>query len=337
MQMSALLTKMALFVIVILIGMFGARKKILTKDFNRGLSWLIVNVFIVAAIIIAARSASAFAAEIGTMVVNDEIAAMRTMGIDPVRHLALPRIAAGALALPILSLFADLAGLVGGYITLALFGYSARIFLTNAFAFCSAGDLATTLAKGVVFGVLISATGCRCGLETGAGSDAVGKATTSAVVTSLVLFVAADGLFAPIRAHMQEQLRACLSEFRIRFGTRPGRNVPSPADASLVESLVLGLNGTPRGYGTCPFGKAATPVVLDAVGGLRAAAAAAWFAEFSSPQFLMGDELDAPLYEMLSDTSNIARAKALLQDVILRDSPLADYCRKESLVSKLWE
>ncbi len=151
---------------------------------------------IVAAIIIAARSASAFAAEIGTMVVNDEIAAMRTMGIDPVRHLALPRIAAGALALPILSLFADLAGLVGGYITLALFGYSARIFLSNAFAFCSAGDLATTLAKGVVFGVLISATGCRCGLETGAGSDAVGKATTSAVVTSLVLFVAADGLFA---------------------------------------------------------------------------------------------------------------------------------------------
>ena len=151
---------------------------------------------IVAAIIIAARSASAFAAEIGTMVVNDEIAAMRTMGIDPVRHLALPRIAAGALALPILSLFADLAGLVGGYITLALFGYSARIFLTNAFAFCSAGDLATTLAKGVVFGVLISATGCRCGLETGAGSDAVGKATTSAVVTSLVLFIAADGLFA---------------------------------------------------------------------------------------------------------------------------------------------
>jgi hypothetical protein len=83
-----------------------------------------------------------------------------------------------------------------GYITLALFGYSARIFLTNAFAFCSAGDLATTLAKGVVFGVLISATGCRCGLETGAGSDAVGKATTSAVVTSLVLFIAADGLFA---------------------------------------------------------------------------------------------------------------------------------------------
>ena len=147
----------------------------------------------------------------------------------------------------------------------------------------------------------------------------------------------ADGLFAPIRAHMQELLRACLSEFRIRFGTRPGRNVPSPADASLVESLVLGLNGTPRGYGTCPFGKAATPVVLDAVGGLRDAAAAAWFAEFSSPQFLMGDELDAPLYEMLSDASNIARAKALLQDVILRDSPLADYCRKESLVSKLWE
>jgi phospholipid/cholesterol/gamma-HCH transport system permease protein len=151
---------------------------------------------IVAAIVLAARSASAFAAEIGTMVVNDEIAAMRTMGIDPVRHLALPRIAAGALALPLLSLFADLAGLFGGYLTLAIFGYSPRIFLTNAFAFCSVEDLAVTLAKGVVFGVLIAATGCRCGLETGTGSDAVGKATTSAVVTSLVLFIAADGLFA---------------------------------------------------------------------------------------------------------------------------------------------
>ena len=128
-----------------------------------------------------------------------------------------------------------------------------------------------------------------------------------------------------------------LTEFRIECDPRPDRDIPYPVDAPLVESLVLGLNGTPRGYGPCPFGKAATPVVLDAVGGLRDAAAAAWFAEFSSPQFLMGDELDAPLYEMLSDASNIARAKALLQDVVLRDSPLADYCRKESLVSNLWE
>jgi phospholipid/cholesterol/gamma-HCH transport system permease protein len=124
---------------------------------------------IVAAIVLAARSASAFAAEIGTMVVNDEISAMRTMGIDPVRYLALPRIAAGALALPLLSLFADLAGLAGGYLTLAIFGYSLKIFVTNAFAFCTVGNLVTTLAKGVVFGVLISATGCRCGLETGLG------------------------------------------------------------------------------------------------------------------------------------------------------------------------
>ena len=151
---------------------------------------------IVAAIVLAARSASAFAAEIGTMVVNDEVAAMRTMGIDPVRYLALPRIAAGALALPLLSLFADLAGLAGGYLTLAIFGYSLKIFVTNAFAFCTFGNLLTTLTKGVIFGVLISATGCRAGLETGAGADAVGKATTSAVVSALVLFIAADGLIA---------------------------------------------------------------------------------------------------------------------------------------------
>lgn len=151
---------------------------------------------IVAAIVLAARSASAFAAEIGTMVVNDEIAALRTMGIDPVRHLALPRIVAGALALPLLSLFADLAGLAGGYLTLSMFGYSLKVFVTNAFAFCAPADLATTLGKGVVFGTVIAATGCRCGLATGVGSDAVGKSTTAAVVQSLVLFIALDGLFA---------------------------------------------------------------------------------------------------------------------------------------------
>lgn len=158
---------------------------------------------IVAAIVLAARSASAFAAEIGTMVVNDEIAALRTMGIDPVRHLALPRIAAGALALPLLSLFADLAGLAGGYLTLALFGYSAKVFLLNAFAFCAPADLATSLAKGVVFGAVISAAGCRCGLATGVGSDAVGKSTTAAVVQSLVLFIALDGLFALLLSAMR--------------------------------------------------------------------------------------------------------------------------------------
>lgn len=155
---------------------------------------------IVAAIVIAARSASAFAAEIGTMVVNDEISAMHTMGIDPVLYLALPRVAAGALALPILSLFADLAGLAGGYVTLAFFGYSLKIFLANAFAFCSPADLAATLAKGVVFGIAISAAGCRCGLATGVGSDAVGKSTTRAVVSSLVLFIALDGLFALVQS-----------------------------------------------------------------------------------------------------------------------------------------
>jgi len=151
---------------------------------------------IVAAIVLAARSASAFAAEIGTMAVNDELSAMRTMGIDPVRHLALPRIAAGALALPMLSLFADLAGLFGGYVTLRFYGYSAKVFLANAFAFCKLSALAETLAKGVVFGAVISAAGCKCGLETGVGSDAVGKSTTAAVVTSLVAFITLDGLFA---------------------------------------------------------------------------------------------------------------------------------------------
>ena len=151
---------------------------------------------IVAAIVLASRSASAFAAEIGTMVVNDEISAMKTMGVNPVAYLALPRIVAGALALPLLSLFADFAGLAGGYLTLAMFGYSLKVFLASAFSFCTIGNLLVSLAKGVVFGALIAGVGCQKGLETGIGSDAVGKATTSAVVSAIVLFIAADGLFA---------------------------------------------------------------------------------------------------------------------------------------------
>ena len=151
---------------------------------------------IVAAIVLAARSASAFAAEIGTMAVNDELAALRTMGIDPVRYLALPRIASGALALPLLSLFADLAGLAGGWLTLSFYGYTSRIFWAKAFEFCELADLGTSLAKGCVFGAVIAAAGCKCGLETGLGADAVGQATTRAVVSSLVAFIALDGLYA---------------------------------------------------------------------------------------------------------------------------------------------
>lgn len=153
---------------------------------------------IVAAIVLASRSASAFAAELGAMVVNDEIAAMKTMGIDPVAYLAAPRIAAGALALPLLALFAILAGLAGGGVTLALYGYTAKVFLANAFSFCGVGDLLASLGKGVVFGALIAGVGCQRGLETGQGADAVGKATTSAVVSAIVLFIAVDGLFALI-------------------------------------------------------------------------------------------------------------------------------------------
>lgn len=151
---------------------------------------------IVAAIVLAARSASAFAAEIGTMAVNDELSALRTMGIDPTLYLALPRVAAGALALPLLALFADLAGLLGGWLTLSFFGYSAKIFFAKAFEFCTVSDMATSLAKGAVFGGVIAAAGCKCGLETGLGSDAVGKSTTAAVVAAIVAFIALDGLYA---------------------------------------------------------------------------------------------------------------------------------------------
>ena len=151
---------------------------------------------LVAAIVMAGRTASAYAAEIGTMVVNDEISAMRSMGIDPVGYLVLPRVIASACALPLLSLFAGLAGIVGGYLVLALYDYSLPVFLNHLFAFTKLKDLLGSLFKAFVFGLLIGGVGCHRGLRTAGGANAVGASTTAAVVGAILIFAIADGIFA---------------------------------------------------------------------------------------------------------------------------------------------
>ena len=151
---------------------------------------------LVAAIVMAGRTASAFAAELGTMVVDEECAALRTMGIPPVRFLAVPRIAAAAAALPLLGIVAGFAALLGGGIVLVLLGYSWSTFWSNALSFPSPSDLPAALFKGAAFGLLIGGVGCHCGLSTGAGADAVDRAVTRAVVGGILAFALADGLFA---------------------------------------------------------------------------------------------------------------------------------------------
>ena len=153
---------------------------------------------LVAAIAMAGRTASAFAAEIGTMTVNEEISALRTMGIEPVRFLALPRVLAVMVVLPLLSLFADLAGLAGGFVVIRSMGYSLEAYVSHVIEFTSPGDLYGSLAKALVFGALVAGVGCLRGLQTGRSADAVGRSATSAVVSAIVAVALADGLFAVV-------------------------------------------------------------------------------------------------------------------------------------------
>ena len=151
---------------------------------------------LVAAIAMAGRTASAFAAEIGTMTVNEEISALRTMGVEPVRFLALPRILATMMIMPLLALFAIVAGLAGGFVVVSSMGYSFETYTAHVIQFSKPGDIYGTLAKALVFGALIGGVGCLRGLQTGRSADAVGRSATSAVVSAIVAVAIADGVFA---------------------------------------------------------------------------------------------------------------------------------------------
>jgi phospholipid/cholesterol/gamma-HCH transport system permease protein len=152
---------------------------------------------IMTAILVAGRSASAYAAEIGTMVVNDEVDALATMGLDPIRFLAVPKLIATVLVLPLLTLYADLFGIVGGMIVgvtgLDLTPYT---YLLESQRAISTSDLVSGLLKAVVFAFGIAWIGCQRGFQVRGGVEAVGEATTSAVVTSILLIVIVDSVFA---------------------------------------------------------------------------------------------------------------------------------------------
>jgi phospholipid/cholesterol/gamma-HCH transport system permease protein len=148
------------------------------------------------AILLAGRSGAAFAAEIGTMKVNQEIDALTTMGLDPVKFLVVTRVlAATAMTVPLV-VFADLIGLVGGALVMLTFEIPIATYYKQAVSFASLGDFLGGLAKSLVFGVLIAGIGCLRGLQTETGASAVGISATSAVVSGIVLIVFVDGVFA---------------------------------------------------------------------------------------------------------------------------------------------
>lgn len=151
---------------------------------------------LMAAVILAGRTGSAYAAELGTMTVNEEIDALRIMGIDPIAWLVLPRLLAALLVMPVLALLMNLAGLLGMSVVMGTLGFPLVAVVNQLQAWVQVGDLVGGLAKAAVFGLAIGLVGCRAGLGAGRGPRAVGDAATSAVVGGIVSIVLLDGIFA---------------------------------------------------------------------------------------------------------------------------------------------
>ncbi len=146
-------------------------------------------------IIVAGRTGASFAAELGSMQANEEIDAIRTFGIDPMSFLVAPRVLALSLAMPLLTLYSDLLGMIGGaLVSCGMMGLSFPEYYNESVASVDLIDFGVGLLKGSVFGVLIALAGCLRGMRSGRNSAAVGEATTSAVVTSIVAIVVADSI-----------------------------------------------------------------------------------------------------------------------------------------------
>lgn len=151
---------------------------------------------LITAIVVIGRSGSAFAAEIGTMKVTEEIDALETMAISPVHFLVTPKFLAMIVMLPCLTIWANTMGILGG----SLFGVAQADFTFTRYISASLDalflrDIITGLVKSVMFGVTITAVGCLEGLSTGAGAEQVGRSTTRAVVVSIFMVILVDLVF----------------------------------------------------------------------------------------------------------------------------------------------
>ena len=151
---------------------------------------------LITAILVIGRSGSSFAAELGTMKVNEEIDALETMALDPVRFLVAPKLLSMLLMMPCLTIWADFMGVVGG----AVFGIAAADFTFKTYVVATLNalvlrDILTGLIKSLMFGLVITTVGCQEGLRTGLGAEEVGRSTTSAVVKSIFLVIMVDLVF----------------------------------------------------------------------------------------------------------------------------------------------
>jgi len=186
------------FVGILQLELFGAQ--VYVADLV-GIAVVRVMGAVMTGIIMAGRTGAAFAAQLGTMQVNEEIDALETLAISPVEFLVLPRMLALTLMMPLLTLYADLMGILGGaLIACSLYGINVVTYFNRVRAAVSLNDLFIGLFMGLVFGVLVALSGCLRGIQCGRDASAVGKAATSAVVTSLVVIIIATAVIIMISA-----------------------------------------------------------------------------------------------------------------------------------------
>ncbi len=155
-------------------------------------------------ILISGRSGSAFAAEIGTMQVNEEVDALEVMGFEPVRFLAVPKVLASMLVMPALTVYCMFFGLLGGFIVgVSILDIGTYAYINETRKALSASDLYYSLFKSVVYALIIAGVGCQRGFKVQGGAQEVGTATTSAVVTSLFLVIVASSIFSIVQNYLK--------------------------------------------------------------------------------------------------------------------------------------
>ena len=182
------------------LAMFGARA--FTADI---IGIVMVREFspIFTAIVLAGRSGSAFAAEIGTMKVNEELDALTTMGLEPMRFLLVQRVLAGTLLMPGLTAFSMLAGVFGGVVVMMAMGFPFEQIWSHLSNSVRVGDVLVGTLKAISFGAIVSGLGCLRGIQTKEGPSAVGDSATRAVVAGILMIIVVDAVFAVLTNVLQ--------------------------------------------------------------------------------------------------------------------------------------
>ncbi|MDB4444475.1 ABC transporter permease, partial [bacterium] len=180
------------FIGAVQLMMFGAQIYVASLV---GISMVRVMGAIMAGIIMAGRTGAAFAAQLGTMQVNEELDALKTMGVEPMEFLVLPRMLALTLMMPLLCLYADLMGILGGLIVgVGLLDLNMAEYINQTKESVSLNHFWVGLFHSLVFGILVALSGCLRGMQCGRSASAVGAAATSAVVTGIVSIVVATAI-----------------------------------------------------------------------------------------------------------------------------------------------